>query len=299
MDDRTKFLGGSDIAAAMGLSRYKTPLQLWAEKTGQIPEEDLSDIEYVQLGSELEDFIAKKFEQKTGLKVRRAPQRYIHKKHPFMACQVDRLVTGTDELVECKNVNAWKAKEWDKEEIPIEYILQVSWQLMITGRSVGYIACLIGGNRFIYKMIQADQELFDKMTQAALKFWELVEKKIMPMACGDDNDTLLAIYPKSNEQLQAIEEMNDMIAALQKIKLDIKEMETHKEEFEARLKEVIGENLGIKTKEYIVKWLSQETAHLNYEALKADGLYEKYLTKTPTRVLRVYKNKEGSNDTGR
>jgi len=290
--DRTKFLGGSDIAAAMGLSRYKTPLRLWAEKSGQIPEEDLSNNEYVQLGSELEDFIAKKFERKTGLKVRRAPQRYIHKKYPFMACQVDRLITGTNELVECKNVSGWKAKEWEKEEIPIEYILQVSWQLMITGRKIGYIAVLIGGNRFLYKKIEADQELFGKMTEVAQNFWDMVENKTPPMACGDDNETLLEIFPKSNEQLQAIEEMNDMIAALQKIKIDIKNMERHKDEFEAKLKQVIGDSQGIKTKEYLVKWLSQETFRLNYDALKEVGLYDKYLTKSSTRVLRVFKNKE-------
>ena len=290
--DRQKFLGGSDIASAMGLSRYKTPLKLWAEKIGQIPEEDLSDIEYVQLGSELEDFIAKKFERKTGMKVRRAPQRYINKQYPFMACQVDRLITGTDELCECKNVNAWRAKEWEDEGIPVEYILQVSWQLMITGRKIGWLAVLIGGNRFIHKKIEADQELFDKMREAGIKFWSMVENKTPPMACGDDNEILLALYPKSNEQLQAVEEMNDCIATLQKTKFDIKELETHKSELEAKLKEVIGNNLGIKTKEYIVRWQSMATSRLNYDALKADGIYEKYLTKSETRRLTVNKNKE-------
>jgi len=290
--DRQKFLGGSDIASAMGLSRYKTPLKLWAEKIGQIPEEDLSDVEYVQLGSELEDFIAKKFERKTGMKVRRAPQRYINKQYPFMACQVDRLITGTDELCECKNVNAWRAKEWEDEGIPVEYILQVSWQLMITGRKIGWLAVLIGGNRFIHKKIEADQELFDKMREAGIKFWSMVENKTPPMACGDDNEILLALYPKSNEQLQAVEEMNDCIATLQKTKFDIKELETHKSELEAKLKEVIGNNLGIKTKEYIVRWQSMATSRLNYDALKADGIYEKYLTKSETRRLTVNKNKE-------
>lgn len=290
--DRQKFLGGSDIASAMGLSRYKTPLKLWAEKIGQIPEEDLSDIEYVQLGSELEDFIAKKFERKTGMKVRRAPQRYINKQYPFMACQVDRLITGTDELCECKNVNAWRAKEWEDEGIPVEYILQVSWQLMITGRKIGWLAVLIGGNRFIHKKIEADQELFDKMREAGIKFWSMVENKTPPMACGDDNEILLALYPKSNEQLQAVEEMNDCIATLQKTKFDIKELETHKSELEAKLKEVIGNSLGIKTKEYIVRWQSMATSRLNYDALKADGIYEKYLTKSETRRLTVNKNKE-------
>ncbi len=72
--DRTKFIGGSDISVVMGLNRWKTPLQLWAEKTGQVEPDDLSKVERVQLGSELEDFVAKKFERESGLKVRRAPK---------------------------------------------------------------------------------------------------------------------------------------------------------------------------------------------------------------------------------
>jgi len=292
MQGRDKYIGGSDIAAVMGLSRYKTPLCLWAEKTGNIEQENLSDKEYVQLGSELEEFIAKKFEKATGMKVRKAPKRYISKEYPYFACQVDRLIEGTDMLLECKNVSAWKEKEWQNEEIPIEYILQVSWQLMITGRQKGYIAILIGGNKFRYKEILPDQELFIKMTEAAVKFWQMVKDKVIPAAMANDNDTLLSLYPNSNEQLQAIEEMNDMIAALQKIKIDIKEMEQHQAEFEAKLKEVIKDSLGIKTKEYIVRWTPQSISKLNYDALKADGIYDKYLTKKETRILRISKNKE-------
>ena len=298
MEDRKKYIGGSDIAAVMGLSRYSTPLKLWAEKIGQIEPDDLSDKEYVQLGSELEDFIAKKFAKSTGMKVRQAPQRYVHKKYPFMACQVDRLIEGTDMLLECKNASAWREKEWRDEEIPLEYILQVSWQLMITGRSKGYIAVLIGGNKFRFKEIQADQELFDKMSEVAIKFWQMVQDKTPPAATGDDNEVLLALYPKPNEQIlvgldfQAIEEMNDCIATLQKTKADIKELDLQKDELEAKLKDVIKDNLGIKTEEYIVKWMPQAVSRLNYDALKADGVYEKYLDKKETRVLRISKNKE-------
>ncbi|MBM3210574.1 hypothetical protein FJZ33_00020 [Candidatus Poribacteria bacterium] len=291
MKERSNFIGSSEIAAVMGLSRWHTPLSLWAEKTGNIEPEDLSDKEYVQLGSELEDFIAKKFAKATGMKIRKAPKRYVDKDYPYMACQVDRLIEGTDMLLECKNASAWKEKEWKDEEIPIEYVLQVSWQLMVTGRQKGYVAVLIGGNKFRYKEIQADQELFAKMREAAVRFWDMVLDKTPPAATGDDNDMLLALHPKSDEQIQAVEEMNDCIATLQKTKADISELETQKNALEAKLKEVIRDNLGIKTSEYIVKWQSQAVSKLNYDALKADGIYEKYLIKKETRVLRVSKNK--------
>ena len=137
--DRKTFIGGSDIAAVMGMSKWKSPLQLWAEKTGRIEPDDLSGIEAVELGTELEDFVAKKFERKSSLKVRRAPKRYICKQFDFMSCQVDRLIEGTDFLLEVKTCSAWLAKDWEGEEIPKDYILQVLWQLGITGRSKGFI----------------------------------------------------------------------------------------------------------------------------------------------------------------
>ena len=76
--NRHEYIGGSDIAAIMGLSRWKTPLKLWLEKTQKTPAPDLSDNEAVELGTELEDFVAKKFSRLTGKAVRRSPKMYQH-----------------------------------------------------------------------------------------------------------------------------------------------------------------------------------------------------------------------------
>lgn len=149
--NRNTYIGGSDIAAVMGLSRYNTPLKIWAEKTGKIEPADLSAIEAVQLGSDLEEFVSAQFTKATGKIVRKAPKAYTHKDYPYMVAHIDRLVTGTDELLECKTCSFFKGEEWKDEEIPQEYILQVMWYLGITGRKVGYIACLIGGQKFVYK----------------------------------------------------------------------------------------------------------------------------------------------------
>lgn len=278
-DDRKLYIGGSDIAAVMGVSRWKTPLQLWAEKTGQVEAEDISDVEHVELGSELEDFIAKRFEKKTGLKVRRAPQRYINKVYPYISCQVDRLITGTDDLLECKNASAWKEKEWAGEEIPIEYILQVSWQLMITGRRTGYIAVLIGGNKFIWKKIEADHELFEKMMDAANSFWAMVQDKTPPVTEAGDNSFMVELYPTAGEEIkEASEDVTAAVALLQQTKAQIIDLEKTKDEIEAKIKSVIGEAGGIKTPEYTIKWLNVKGSTFT-------------VRKKDSRMLRVTKNK--------
>lgn len=292
--DRTKFIGGSDIAAVMGMSRWKTPLQLWGEKTGKVEPADLSGVEAVELGTELEDFVAKKFERTTGMKVRRAPQVYEHKEHDFIRCQVDRLITGTDELLEVKTCSAWKSKEWDGEEIPQEYILQVQFQLGITGRSKGWIAVLIGGQSFRYKEIPFDSELFAQLVSNAIKFWDMVENEIPPMACGDDNESIVDIYPTASEQMQQIDELNSKIAHLQELKMHIAELENQQAAIEAEVKQVIGESAGFKTAEYVVKWTPQISKRLDVKMVKAEQpqIFEKYAKESVSRVLRITKNKE-------
>lgn len=290
--ERKLFIGGTDISAVMGMNRWKTPLQLWSEKTGKIESPDISSVEAVELGSELEDFVAKRFEKVSGLKVRKAPCYYQSKEYDFMRCQVDRLVTGTDDLLECKTCSAWKEKEWEGEEIPQEYILQVMWQLMITGRQTGYIAVLIGGQKFRYKEIKADPEMFKLMTESALKFWDMVNNNTPPMAIYGDDDVLLKLHPSSNDQIQLVEEYNTAIARRQELSMHIKNMEEEKETIEIGIKEIIGDNLGIKTSNYIVKWSPVSSARVDMDKLKADGIYEKYLKHTESRRLSITKNKE-------
>lgn len=291
--DRKNWIGGSDAASAIGISRWKSPLQLWAEKTGKVEPKDLSEIEAVELGTELEDFVAKKFERKSGLKVRRAPKQYVHKKYDFMRCQVDRLIEGTDELLEVKTCSAWKAREWEGEEIPGEYIVQVMFQLLITGRRVGWIACLIGGQKFIYKKIDFDKVFAEKIEVGVIDFWKMVKEEIPPMALGIDTGFIAELYPQNNDQIQAVEEMNVSIGLLQQIKNDISEMEKQKDEIEAKLKAVIGENQGIKTSDYTISWKSQESVRVDTKALKenAPDIYGKYSYITKSRVLRIRSNK--------
>ena len=278
MQDRKEYIGGSDIAAVMGVSRWKTPLQLWAEKTGQVEPPDLSKNEAVEMGIELEDTVARLFTKRTGLVVRRSPKRYQHPDYPYFACQVDRLVTGTDELLECKTASAYVAKEWEGEEIPTEYILQVQWQLMITGRTTGWIAVLIGGQKFACRKIESDSVLQEQMIEAALKFWDMVQNKIAPIAMADDNSFLVQLYPKAGELVkEAAQDINDAIALLQQTKAQIIDLEKTKDEVESKIKAAIGEFKGLKTQEYTAKWINVKGSTFT-------------VTKPDSRQLRISRN---------
>ncbi|PDE57983.1 YqaJ viral recombinase family protein, partial [Listeria monocytogenes] len=176
--DRTQWLltrrqgiGGSDAGIIMGLNKYKTAFELWLDKTGQIlPDESAGEAAY--WGNQMEEVVAKEFEKRTGKKVRRSNMMYQHPEHDFMLANVDRFIVGEDALLECKTASAYLAKEWESDEVPATYLVQIQHYLAVTGKSKAYVAVLIGGNKFIWKEIERDEELINQIIAFELDFWE-------------------------------------------------------------------------------------------------------------------------------
>lgn len=309
-EERRKYIGGSDIAAIMGMSRYSTPLKLWLEKTGQIEPDDLSNVESVQLGTELEEFVARKFARETGKKVRKQKKMYMHKDYPYMAAHIDRLVTGSDEILECKTCGAYKEDEWAditveeeingkketviKYKIPQEYVLQVVWYLGITGKAVGNIAVLIGGQKFKKRKIKFDKELFDLMVDMAKDFWYSVQNNIPPAVSFGDNSLLSKMFPSHNQDYIEKQDIENKVSKLQQVKEDISALTEEKETLEAEIKKAVGENLGIITERYKVTWKEQCQNTVNVAQLKSDGLYDKYSNKNSIRKLYIREIKDAA-----
>lgn len=286
--NRSDFIGGSDIAAVMGMSRWQTPLGIWAEKTGKLMNKlDEEKPEYVTLGQELESFVADKFSKETGKKVRRDTRDFTHPEYPFLVAHIDRRITGSDEILECKTASAWKEKEWLGEEIPTEYILQVQWYLGITGMKKAYLAVLIGGQKFRWKVVDFDQDLFDTMVKAAVHFWrEYVEKNVQPIAIANDNATLYELYPDSDvdkaitwegdEEIEVNQLLDSRAAGIQAKK----EIDVELKDIEAKIKQKLGEAEKGRTGQYTVTWKTQHRK-------------EYVVPESSSRVLRTVSNTKG------
>ncbi|HAC2565256.1 TPA_asm: hypothetical protein GZH95_14020, partial [Listeria monocytogenes] len=189
--DRTQWLltrrqgiGGSDAGIIMGLNKYKTAFELWLDKTGQVlPDESAGEAAY--WGNQMEEVVAKEFEKRTGKKVRRSNMMYQHPEHDFMLANVDRFIVGEDALLECKTASAYLAKEWESDEVPATYLVQIQHYLAVTGKSKAYVAVLIGGNKFIWKEIDRDEELINQIIAFELDFWETnVKGQLAPALDG-------------------------------------------------------------------------------------------------------------------
>lgn len=295
--DRKNIIGSSDIAAVLGLSRWQTPLELWARKTGKVPEENLDEKEYVEWGKRLEGVVAEKFADENNVKLMAYKKRFTHPVYPFLSCELDRIITGTDEMVEVKTCTGWKAKEWEGEDIPTEYILQVNFALGISGRKIGHVAVLIGGNTYKQKKVEFDPGLFDVMVKKAVEFMEKVKNDEPPIALAGDKQILSELYPgdpdqeytPSESQAKTIDELMEERMAL---KRTVDEALKQVESLENHVKELMQEASVLKTGNYSITWKGQVKRSLDTDKIKADGLYDQYSKESVSRVFRVSKAKK-------
>ncbi|MCP1460288.1 YqaJ viral recombinase family protein [Bacillus amyloliquefaciens] len=170
--ERRKGIGGSDASVILGLNKWRTAFELWLDKTGQVPvSESASEAAY--FGSILEDIVAKEFEVRSGKKVRRKKSMLKHPEYDFILANVDRMIVGEKAILECKTTSEYNLKEWENDEIPADYIVQVQHYLGVLGPEYkkAYFAVLIGGNKFVWKEIERDDELIEMIFTAEVEFW--------------------------------------------------------------------------------------------------------------------------------
>ena len=184
LKERQKGIGGSDVGAIMGVNSYKSAFEVYLEKTEYITEvTECSEAAY--WGTTLEEVVAKEFSIRTGKKVRRDNRHLVHKDYPFMVANIDRRIVGEDAILECKTANSFKVKEWESEEVPASYLLQCQHYLAVTGAKKCYIAVLLGGQKFIFKEIDRDEELIKMIINSEEIFWnEYVKRGIAPPLDG-------------------------------------------------------------------------------------------------------------------
>ena len=293
---RRKSIGGSDSAAIMGCNAYKSSIDLWLEKTGAIEPKDLSDNEFIYWGKTLESVVAQEFEKRSGKKTLICDEVIYSDEIPYLSANLDREIDGEDAILECKTTNAYNYKEWEDDEIPLSYIFQVQHYLLVTGKQTGYIACLIGGNKFVWKSMERDDELIEIMKQRYAEFWHCVETNTMPES---DNfnataETIKALYPSEKKGAQiSVKPIEADIDLLQQKKAQKKEIESEIDALEIKIKSYIGENETGYGDTYTVTWKSQNSERLDTKKLKEDlpDVASKYLKVTQSRVMRIKENK--------
>jgi len=291
LKERTKGIGGSDSSAILGFNPWKSPFELYIEKTSDHVEE--IDNEAIHWGNVLEDVVAQEFTRRTGKKVRRRNQMFRHKEHDFMIANIDRDVVGERALLECKTTNAFNADAWEGDQIPPAYMCQLQHYMAVLDYEKAYIAVLIGGQKYVWKEIERDDEFIELMIQHEKDFWENhVLAGVPPEIDGSKSasELLNAMYPEDNGEIITLDDDAEMlIEAIENIKAEVKEKRELQKEYENKLKLMIGDARTGVTPRYEVRNITVTSNRLDSRKLRAEmpDIAEKYTKQSSYRRMTI------------
>lgn len=306
---RKRGLGGSDAGAVLGLGnpKYSSPMKVYLDKTGQLPPDD-STSEQAEAGNRLEPVVAGWFQDKMAdagkpVEVRERHELLQHADYPFMLANVDREIICPERglgLLECKTADKYFMDEWEEDRIPDTYYIQVQHYLAVEPRyQFAYIACLVGGNRFVYKEIERDEEVISYLIQMESDFWRRVENQTPPAVDGSEatTDALKLIYSESvASKVELEDEVEEWLAQLEQIKANKKQLETQESEVQNRILSALQENeIGLidgveritwkpVTSERVDSKLLKELFPDVYNQVKKPSTYRRFMVKKLKKV---------------
>ena len=241
---RQNSIGGSEAAAILGMNPWKSPYQLWLEKTGSAEPEDISDKDVVHFGTILEPIVAQEFCLREGKKVKKCGL-YRSKQHPFMTASFDRLIVGEPAGLECKTTSAYKGKDWEEGKIPPSYYVQCQHYMMVSGLPKWFIACLIGGNKFVTWEIDRDEGDIAALMEAETKFWERVQDRVPPDVDGSESCTKALQQKFTGGQVEPVilpAETMELLTRLDELKELEADVKTQKQDIQNRICAMLGDN---------------------------------------------------------
>lgn len=316
---RRKGIGGSDVAAALHVSPYRTARDLYYDKIGVLPVVENEDKSITfEIGHLLEDVVAQIFAKKTGLTVYEDHMMYQHPLFPFLIADVDRFVLlpdGRKAILECKTAHYDMQFKWANGAVPRHYELQVRHYLSVMNLDVAYIACLFSNNEndFVWAKIERDLDEEESTIMQLEAFWNgnvmsrveppLVEKPDLvlemlrryygPADVSAPEVPLQAGFAPTLEQIYTLKEAKkDLDAQVRKLDQQIKSLYTP-----------IVEQLGVAcigtcesgTEQYRVTYQPQYREGIckdRLSALKAQypEIYDDFVETTESRIFKITKN---------
>lgn len=300
-------IGGSDAGAVCGLNPYSSPMKVYQDKVCGISEEqgdmgsggstgtDGADApnEAIRQGHDLEDYVARRFMEATGFKVRRSNYMYRSLTYPFMIADVDRLIVGEDAGLECKTVSAYNADKWKEGEIPMHYIMQCYHYMAVTGKRTWYIAAVILGRDFLYRKLEWDDALIMRLIETERYFWtEYVEKGVMPEPDGSDAcDAVLAQYFHTAEKASTIEltGFDEELDRREEILAQIAVLEQEQKRIEQEVKLHMKEKERAVSGRYRISWSNVESTRLDIKRIRQEKpeIYQDYAKVSSSRRFQV------------
>ncbi len=288
---RKSGIGGSDAGAICGVNPYSSAMKVFRDKTCEEVEE--LDNEAVRIGHDLEDYVARRFMEATGLKVRKSNYMYRSVEHPYMIADVDRLVVGEDAGLECKTASAYSADKWEDGNIPLHYVMQCYHYMAVTGKRTWYIAAVILGKQFIYRKLEWDDELIYRLVEMENDFWSnyVIPGVIPPPDGSKACDEVLAQYYHTAQKARAIELVgfDEKLRRREEILGFISALQEEQRQIEQEVKLFMGENESASSECFRVSWGNVDSTRLDTKRIKEErpDIYLDYAKVAHSRRFEV------------
>lgn len=259
LEHRRKYIGGSDASSIIGLNPWSSPYTVWADKLGKLPPKE--DNEAMRQGRDLEFYVAQRFTEKTGKKVRRENAILHNPQYPFAHANVDRMVVGEDAGLECKTTSALNMKNFKNGAYPDTYYVQCVHYMMVTGCKKWYLAVLVLNKEFMVFEIERDEAEIEALARSEEEFWKYVETQTPPPTDGKSStsETISVLYPKSsNDETVSLFAYDTDLKQYMALSAHIKELEAQRDEVANRVKAFMNESGKGESDLYRVSWMSTE-----------------------------------------
>lgn len=291
-------LGGSDMSAIVGLNKYSSPMAVYIDKICH--SFDQEENEAMHWGNVLEPVVAKEFSLRTGLRCRKENYILQHPEKEFALANIDRLIIDKDVgngVLECKTAGFMSSSQWDDDKVPEAYQIQLQWYLGVTGLQYGYVACLIGGQKFVYKRLERDDEMIGHLLEIGEDFWQQhVVAKLPPAIDGMDKTTdWLNNYFASDPNLVEIE-VPEALPWVERYKAADEQCKLAKEAKSLaanNLRHLMGQRETIFCDKYQPSWKSVTRKSFDEKRFREEcpEIYQRYASESNYRRFSVNKRK--------
>jgi putative phage-type endonuclease len=290
-------LGGSDMGAVMGLSKYRTPLDVYNDKTSE--EINLAPNDILDLSSYLEDYTARKFADLKGFTVKRHNAELTHRLYPYLKGNIDRRIMPecgnlSMGILECKALSTYNFRKVEMYGIPDEYMIQLQFYFMVSGYKYtwGYFAILNrdNGKMLVFK-VEADRELGKAIETAGVNFWENhVAKRIPPI----ENQAGKSIeMPKIDGKLVNMSEnlkLNNLLNQYREYNELKTQAESLVDEVKQEIAEITKDNSAVECNSVKIYNITSTRNTFDSQKFKKDNPaeYDKYIKQTVTNSMRIF-----------